>query len=152
MSLRFIAFADTYYIHKPLEIISNWQWHFNWIVINTCTQRPLAQVNSSERQVALHRLSSDPSEQSEFWSQTQDIGMHSPSELLHVNSSGVQTCFSVERILIALLFQMLNIYKRDETKWNEMNRNETKRQWYSNLFSAKTETARCFRKLPYLRN
>lgn len=88
------------------------------ILINTCTQRPFAQVNSSDLHVLLQKISSDRSEQSGFWSQTQDIGIHSPSELLHVNSSGVQTCFSIEKILITLLFPMLNIYKRKQMKQN----------------------------------
>lgn len=42
----------------------------------------------------LHADSSVPSEQSEFWSQTHDIGTHSPVEFRHVNSSGEQTWVS----------------------------------------------------------
>lgn len=90
---------DKFGLHKKQQF----QNEFDFMGTHFGGQQEDAPDRQSERerkgkvvhQHSLHVDSSDPLEQSEFPSHTHDMGMHSPSELLHVNSSGVQTCFPV---------------------------------------------------------
>ena len=63
----------------------------SWIIIKMYKKCMLICMGKHLLQV----LSSEPSEQSRFWSHIHANGIHSPVAFLHVNSSGEQTLASI---------------------------------------------------------